>query len=151
MTGKPGVYLEDLYVQPAFRNKGIGKVVLAFLAHTALSRGGSRFEWSVLDWNEPSIQFYLAQGAKPMSAYTTHRVTGDALAALGARFKPAVCLFDATSVIRVLILISYTDCISSINRCCMCNCAWSCVPLRYSRGLSLTCGADSRAGPLQGC
>lgn len=77
--GKPGLYLEDLYVQPEYRNRGFGKVILARLAALALERGCGRFEWSVLDWNEPSIAFYQKIGAEPMNGWTLQRVTGDAL------------------------------------------------------------------------
>ncbi|MGE5707264.1 MAG: N-acetyltransferase family protein [Bacteroidota bacterium] len=80
--GRPGLYLEDLFVRPAFRGKGIGKALLTRLAQLAVERKCGRFEWSVLDWNEPSIQFYKSQGAVPMDEWTTFRVTGDALARL---------------------------------------------------------------------
>lgn len=76
---RPGLYLEDLYVKPDHRKSGIGKALLKRLAAIAVERDYGRFEWSVLDWNEPSIQFYLAQGAKPMDEWTVYRVTGDAL------------------------------------------------------------------------
>ena len=77
--GKPGLYLEDLYVQPEYRNKGIGKVILRRLAQLAIERDCGRFEWSVLDWNEPSIAFYRKIGAEPLDGWTVQRVTGDAL------------------------------------------------------------------------
>lgn len=80
--GKPGLYLEDLYIQPEYRNQGIGKRILAKLASIALERGCGRFEWAVLDWNEPSIAFYRKIGAEPMNDWTVQRVTGDALLAL---------------------------------------------------------------------
>lgn len=79
---KPGIYLEDLYVQPEFRGHGLGKALLERLAGLTLERGGGRLEWSVLDWNEPSIQFYLGQGARPMDDWTVYRVTGEALESL---------------------------------------------------------------------
>lgn len=77
--GKPGIYLEDLFVRPEFRGQGYGKALLAALARTTIERGCARLEWSVLDWNEPSIAFYLALGAKPMDEWTVHRMTGNAL------------------------------------------------------------------------
>lgn len=76
---KPGIYLEDLFVKPAFRGRGIGKQLLVHLAQLTVERGCGRLEWSVLDWNEPSIQFYKAQGAKAMDEWTVYRVTGDKL------------------------------------------------------------------------
>ncbi len=81
-TGKPGIWLEDLFVRPEFRGRGYGKALLVALAGIAVERGCGRFEWSVLDWNEPSIAFYRALGAVPMDEWTTFRVTGDALTAL---------------------------------------------------------------------
>ena len=80
--GKPGLYLEDLFVVPEFRGHGFGKALLAHLAALAVERGCGRFEWSVLDWNEPAIGFYKKLGAKPMDAWTIFRVTGGALHAL---------------------------------------------------------------------
>lgn len=77
--GRPGIYLEDLFVRPEFRGHGHGKALLAELARLAVERGCARLEWSVLDWNEPSIQFYRALGAQPMDEWTTFRVTGEAL------------------------------------------------------------------------
>lgn len=80
--GRPGIYLEDLFVRPAARGKGIGKRLLAYLARTAVERRCARLEWAVLDWNEPSIGFYRSLGAVPMDEWTTFRLTGDALALL---------------------------------------------------------------------
>jgi GNAT superfamily N-acetyltransferase len=77
--GRPGLYLEDLYVFPKWRGHGFGKRLLAHLAALAVERGCGRFEWSVLDWNEPAIGFYKKLGAKPMNEWTVFRVTGDAL------------------------------------------------------------------------
>jgi GNAT superfamily N-acetyltransferase len=77
--GKPGIYLEDLYVRPPFRGHGIGKALMVHLAGLATRRGCGRLEWSVLDWNEPSIQFYESLGAVAMTDWTVHRVTGEAL------------------------------------------------------------------------
>jgi GNAT superfamily N-acetyltransferase len=81
---KPGLYLEDLFVKPEFRGAGLGKALLKRLAAIATERGCGRFEWSVLDWNQPSIDFYLAQGARPMDGWTTYRVTGKALERLAS-------------------------------------------------------------------
>ncbi len=77
--GKPGIYLEDLYVNPAFRGAGIGKKLLVSLASLAKRRGCGRLEWWVLDWNEPSIGFYMSLGATAMDDWTVYRVTGAAL------------------------------------------------------------------------
>ncbi len=77
--GKPGLYLEDLYVKSDYRGKGYGKKLLTHVAHLAHSRGCGRLDWSVLDWNAPSIKFYQSLGAKPMSEWTGFRLTGAAL------------------------------------------------------------------------
>ncbi len=84
-TGLPGLYLEDLYVTPAARGAGVGKALLRHLADIAVTRGYARFEWSVLDWNQPAIDFYRAMGAVGMEEWTVQRVTGDALLALAGR------------------------------------------------------------------
>lgn len=76
---KPGLYLEDLFVLPEFRGRGHGKQLLAHLAKLAVERGCGRFEWAVLDWNTPAIEFYKSFGAVPMHDWTVFRVTGDAL------------------------------------------------------------------------
>jgi GNAT superfamily N-acetyltransferase len=81
--GRPGIYLEDLYVRPEFRGSGIGKQLLGRLAHLAVKRGCGRLEWWVLDWNEPSIGFYKQLGAVAMDDWTVYRVSGDALRKLG--------------------------------------------------------------------
>ncbi|MGW7574299.1 N-acetyltransferase family protein [Streptomyces sp. NPDC054765] len=78
-TGTHGVYLEDLYVRPEARGGGHGKALLAALAEICVTRGYERFEWSVLDWNEPSIGFYRSVGAQPMDEWTVFRLTGEAL------------------------------------------------------------------------
>ncbi|NLR69503.1 GNAT family N-acetyltransferase [Novosphingobium sp. ERN07] len=83
--GKPGIYLEDLFVQPEARGSGLGKALLAHLAALAAERDCARLEWSVLDWNEPAIGFYKALGAKFMDEWTVMRVDGTALAQLGAQ------------------------------------------------------------------
>lgn len=79
---KPGIWLEDLFVLPDSRGKGLGKALLADLAATAVERGCGRLEWSVLDWNEPSIAFYQGLGARPVDGWTNYRMTGEALGAL---------------------------------------------------------------------
>ena len=81
---RPGVYLEDLFVKPELRGKGIGKALLAKLAALAVERECGRLEWAVLDWNEPSIGFYKSLGAKPMDDWTTFRLDGAELARLAA-------------------------------------------------------------------
>ena len=78
--GRHGIYLEDLFVRPAFRGKGIGKALLVHLAQRAVAEGCARVEWSVLDWNEPSIKFYESLGAIAMEEWTIFRLTGGALA-----------------------------------------------------------------------
>jgi GNAT superfamily N-acetyltransferase len=83
--GKPGIYLEDLYVRPEFRGAGVGRALLVHLAGLAKERGCGRLEWSVLDWNEPAIGFYRRIGASPVSGWTVYRLTGEALEELAAR------------------------------------------------------------------
>ena len=83
--GKPGVYLEDLYVNPAFRGAGVGKKLLVHLASLAKRRGCGRLEWWVLDWNEPSIGFYKNLGATAMDDWTIYRLAGTALDDLASR------------------------------------------------------------------
>ncbi len=87
--GRPGVYLEDLFVVPQARGLGAGKALLARLAAITVERDCARLEWSVLDWNAPSIAMYRAIGAKPMDEWTIQRLDGDALAALAASAQPA--------------------------------------------------------------
>lgn len=82
--GKPGIYLEDLFVRPEARGLGLGKAFLAELARIAVARDCARLEWWVLDWNEPSIGFYKSLGAKPMDEWTVMRVDGAALAELAS-------------------------------------------------------------------
>lgn len=79
---KPGIYLEDLFVMPDFRGRGIGKALLAKLADITVQRDYQRLDWACLDWNKPSIDFYRSLGAKPMDEWTTYRLQGDALHAL---------------------------------------------------------------------
>ena len=83
--GRPGLYLEDLFVEPEHRGEGIGAALLTRLAQLAVERGCGRFEWSVLDWNESAIRFYERLGATVMPDWRICRVTGDALAAFAAR------------------------------------------------------------------
>ncbi len=80
--GRPGIYLEDLYVRPEHRRSGVGRALLFRLARLAKERNCGRLEWSVLDWNEPAISFYRNIGATPVSGWTVYRVTGAALSAL---------------------------------------------------------------------
>ena len=80
--GRAGIYLEDLYVKPEYRGRGFGKALIKRLAAIAKERGCGRLEWWCLDWNKPSIDFYLSLGAEPMNDWTVYRVAGDALAAL---------------------------------------------------------------------
>ena len=84
--GRRGLYLEDLFVRPEFRGRGVGQVLMAYLAKLAVERGCGRFEWAVLDWNTPAIEFYRRLGANGMDEWTVHRVTGEALQALAAGF-----------------------------------------------------------------
>ena len=77
--GRSGIYLEDLFVMPEYRGKGYGKGLLKKLAEIAVDRGCGRLEWSCLDWNKPSIDFYLSLGAVPMEEWTVYRVTGETL------------------------------------------------------------------------
>jgi ribosomal protein S18 acetylase RimI-like enzyme len=82
--GRPGIYLEDLYVKPEFRGMGIGRAVLVYLARLAKERNGGQLEWSVLNWNEPAIRLYRGIGAVPMDEWTVYRVSGEALEELAA-------------------------------------------------------------------
>jgi GNAT superfamily N-acetyltransferase len=82
--GRPGLYLEDLFVHPEFRGKGIGKALLLHLAQIAVDENCGRFQWQVLDWNKPAIDFYESLGAKVMKEWLTMRVEGDALTTLAA-------------------------------------------------------------------
>lgn len=82
--GRAGLYLEDLFVEPAFRGCGIGKALLVHLARTAVAEGCTRYQWQVLDWNEPAIRFYEAMGARVLREWLTVRIDGDGLARLAA-------------------------------------------------------------------
>jgi GNAT superfamily N-acetyltransferase len=83
-TGTAGIYLEDLFIKPEFRSKGYGKALLIYLAKKCIENGWYRFQWWVLDWNEPSINFYKSLGAVPMDEWTVFRVSGEALTRLAA-------------------------------------------------------------------
>jgi GNAT superfamily N-acetyltransferase len=83
-VGKPGLYLEDLFIRPAYRGRGIGRAVLIHLSRLAVERGCGRLEWSVLDWNERAIGFYRELGARPMSGWTVFRLDGEALETLAS-------------------------------------------------------------------
>ncbi len=80
--GRAGIYLEDLFIKPEYRGKGYGKATLQQLGHIALERRCGRLEWACLDWNRPSIDFYLSLGAKPMDEWTVYRLAGDSLRGL---------------------------------------------------------------------
>jgi GNAT superfamily N-acetyltransferase len=86
--GRRGLYLEDVFVRPEWRGRGIGRALLEYLARVAVDRGCGRMEWSVLDWNEPAIGFYRSIGAEPMDQWTVFRLTGNALLRL-AGTKPS--------------------------------------------------------------
>ncbi|GMV25534.1 MAG: N-acetyltransferase [Phycisphaerae bacterium] len=83
-TGRPGMYLEDLFVRPSARGKGLGKALFEHVARLAAGRGCSRYEWAVLDWNTPAIEFYKAHGAKAMDEWTVYRMNQQQIAALAA-------------------------------------------------------------------
>jgi GNAT superfamily N-acetyltransferase len=85
--GKPGLYLEDLYVRPSARGRGLGSYLLAWLAALALERDCGRFEWAVLDWNEPALKVYRSLGARAADDWTIQRVTGEALRQLAAKAR----------------------------------------------------------------
>jgi DNA-binding transcriptional regulator YhcF (GntR family) len=85
--GRPGIYLEDLYIKPQKRQRGFGRIMLAFLADLAVRRGCGRLEWAVLDWNEPAIRFYLSLGADSLKEWVGNRVTGEALHQLAGQFS----------------------------------------------------------------
>jgi GNAT superfamily N-acetyltransferase len=83
--GQPGLYIEDLYVDEAYRRRGYGRALLLYVARLAKERGCGRLEWSVLDWNQPAIDFYKKLGASPMSDWTVFRITGKSLDELAER------------------------------------------------------------------
>jgi GNAT superfamily N-acetyltransferase len=92
--GRPGIYIEDIFVKPEYRGRGLGKLLLRFVAGIAAERNCGRLEWACLDWNEPSIAFYKSQGARSLVEWTTYRVTGDALRRLA--FLPETGLSPET-------------------------------------------------------
>jgi GNAT superfamily N-acetyltransferase len=85
--GRAGIYLEDLFVMPDYRGRGHGKALICELARIAVERGCGRLEWCCLDWNQPSIDFYLALGAEPMQEWTTYRLAGESLQSVANRAK----------------------------------------------------------------
>ena len=85
---RPGVYLEDLFVRPAHRGRGIGRALIAAVAQVAVARGAGRLEWAVLNWNTPAIDFYRTLGARPMTEWTVNRVADDALLRLAESSPP---------------------------------------------------------------
>lgn len=86
-TGRPGIYLEDIYVKPEMRGRGYGKCLLTYVARLAIERKCTRMEWSVLDWNEPSIRFYRSLGAVAMDEWTVQRLAGSSLDEVAAMFE----------------------------------------------------------------
>ena len=80
--GRAGIYLEDLFVKPNYRGRGYGKALIKYLAKTAVENGLGRLEWSCLNWNKPSVDFYLSIGAKPLNEWTVFRLTGESLESL---------------------------------------------------------------------
>jgi GNAT superfamily N-acetyltransferase len=87
-VGRPGLYLEDLFVRPAYRRRGIAQAIFRWLAKKAVAEGCGRFEWSVLDWNEDAIAFYRSLGATPMEEWTMQRLSGEALHRLARENQP---------------------------------------------------------------
>ena len=85
-TGRPGIYLEDIYVRPEMRGKGFGRSMLSYIAKLAVERNCTRVEWSVLDWNQPAIQFYRSIGANPLDEWTVQRLHGEALGQFAKEF-----------------------------------------------------------------
>ncbi|MPZ49940.1 MAG: GNAT family N-acetyltransferase [Dehalococcoidia bacterium] len=83
-TGRPGLWLEDLFVRPDYRRKGVARAIMGYLASLAVDRGYGRLEWSALDWNQPAIDFYATLDSRPMDEWTTYRLTGPALTRLAA-------------------------------------------------------------------
>jgi len=77
--GKPGIFIEDIFVKPEYRGKGLGKAFFSFIAKIAVERNCGRLEWTCLDWNKPSIEFYKKQGARPLDEWTIYRITGDGI------------------------------------------------------------------------
>jgi len=85
--GKPGIFIEDIFVKPEFRSRGLGKIFFSFLAKVAVERNCGRLEWNCLDWNKPSIEFYKNQGANPLDEWTTYRITDGGIKELAERYS----------------------------------------------------------------
>jgi len=85
-VGRPGIFIEDIFVKPEFRGRGLGKIFFSFIAKIAVERNCGRLEWSCLDWNKPSIEFYRKQGARPLDEWTTYRITGDGIKKLSKEY-----------------------------------------------------------------
>jgi len=85
--GKPGIFIEDIFVKPEYRNRGLGKIFFSYIAKIAAERSCGRLEWSCLDWNKPSIEFYEKQGAQRLDEWTTYRITGDGIERLAEKVK----------------------------------------------------------------
>jgi len=85
--GRPGIFIEDLFVKPEFRGRGLGKILFSFLAKIAVERNCGRLEWACLNWNKPSIAFYKSQGARPLDEWTTYRLTKDGITKLAEEFS----------------------------------------------------------------
>jgi GNAT superfamily N-acetyltransferase len=83
--GKPGIFIEDIFVKPEFRGRGMGKIFFSFLAKVAVERNCGRLEWNCLDWNKPSIEFYKSQGAHPLDEWTTYRITDGGIKELAGK------------------------------------------------------------------
>jgi len=83
--GRPGIFIEDIFVKPEFRGKGLGKIFFSFIAKIAVERNCGRLEWACLDWNKSSIEFYKKQGAHPLDEWTTYRITGDGITKLAEK------------------------------------------------------------------
>ncbi len=119
--GQPGIYIEDLYVDEAFRRRGFGSALLRYIAKLATERRCGRLEWSVLDWNEPAINFYKKLGAVPMREWTVFRMTGEKLKnsptrAFRARLRRIAALFQwLASGIRILISVPFPAAVSSVR------------------------------------
>jgi GNAT superfamily N-acetyltransferase len=99
--GQPGIYLEDLFVEPGHRGQGLGKALLAALAKLAVDRGCARVEWAVLNWNTPSIEFYRALGAVPLDEWTTYRLTDEALTSLASTAPPIAPVGQSQSTVSM--------------------------------------------------
>ena len=88
VLGRPGLWLEDIFISPQWRGRGLGRAVMEYLARLAVERGYGRIEWSVLDWNEPALGFYRHLGAGPVKGWTVYRLAGERLQDLGYNWGP---------------------------------------------------------------